>query len=300
MRDIVIVPTYDRPEFLAVCLEKLVQARGIEEKELWICQDFHIEDKNRSAAWHELEMVPVLEEARRQFGSRFRYVPRKPHNFYGNSFNLMAAFVEACAAQPRYTFLIEDDVMVMPDYFQWHAAAQEKWNPFVSCAGRINRSLNFALNGPEAIDESCRDGVACVSSLQAYISWATCFTSSSLRRILLTAAGANFFSWADQSCCGARPGHEQDIVIQEMMKRVKTLSSVWPYVPRAYHMGWHSYHRPAGVKFNGSLSERVDALRKAIVDPAKIRDMAGLQDIDPYPKKEIEPWDPALLYLRKN
>ena len=41
MRDIVIIPTYDRPEYLALCLEKLFQARGIEEKEVWVCLDHH-------------------------------------------------------------------------------------------------------------------------------------------------------------------------------------------------------------------------------------------------------------------
>ena len=41
MRDVVIVPCYERPEYTRICLEYLSRARGIEDKEVWLCQDSH-------------------------------------------------------------------------------------------------------------------------------------------------------------------------------------------------------------------------------------------------------------------
>jgi hypothetical protein len=217
-----------------------------------------------------------------------RVIHREPHTTYGNSFNVLEAFREAYATDARYVYLLEDDVLVMPDYFEWHEEAQEKWHPFVSCAGRINRSLNFAMNGPEAIDETYKSPLACVRSSTAYISWATCF-----RRDLLGTALAHIYpGWYEK----VAPGNEQDIFIQDLMRSIPSGHgcSVWPYVPRAYHMGWYSYHRTAGMKFNGTLEEKVAALRSAVSDPQKIKAMACLQEIDPYPTAPVDTWRGSL------
>jgi hypothetical protein len=115
------------------------------------------------------------------------------------------------------------------------------------------------------------------------------------------------------------PGNEQDIFIQRFMPRVRIYNpklmssvaadspylvfpdvsvgqgfSVWPYVPRAYHMGWYSYHRTAGMKFNGTLEEKIAALRAAVSDPQKIKAMACLQEIDPYPTAPVDTWQGSL------
>ena len=39
MRDVVIVPCYERPEYTFLCLQYLSRARGIHDKDVWICQD---------------------------------------------------------------------------------------------------------------------------------------------------------------------------------------------------------------------------------------------------------------------
>ena len=41
MRDIVVVPCYDRPEYTRLCLQYLAQARGIKDKEIWMFLDNH-------------------------------------------------------------------------------------------------------------------------------------------------------------------------------------------------------------------------------------------------------------------
>lgn len=307
--DIVIVPTYDRPEYLALCLEKLRAAQGSQHKNIWVVKDAHIGDVEGETFWQTVRLA-VKSEAR---------LHREPHNFYGNSFNVLEAFKEAYATGAKRVYLVEDDVMVMPDFFQWHEAAQDQFHPFVSCAGRVNRSLNFETNGREAIDEACIDPLACSASGRAYGSWAACFSHQILGLILQEAERQDFAKHI-------APGNEQDIFIQRLMPRIQMYEyggmgvaefhdrsseivntvvtrsgfSVWPYVPRAYHMGMSSYHRNAGLKFNGSLEEKIAALRSTISDPYKIRLMALLQDdIDAYPTQPTPDWS-GKLFLKSD
>lgn len=271
MHDLVIVPTYDRPEFLSVCLQKLFQARGIENKDIWICKDNHAEVSQSTEILFQIAEI-ICSAKKICPAHSVHFIHRDYHKTYGNSLNVLEAFRSAYESDARYIFLVEDDVLVLPDYFEWHEAAQEKFHPFVSCAGRVNRSLNFAMNGPEVIDESCKDLNACVASGKAYGSWASCFKRENLSFVNLWTKHYSVFC----------PGNEQDICIQSVMHQKKDFS-IWPYVPRAFHMGWYSYHRTAGQRFNGTLEEKVKALSAAVSDPEKIRSMALLQEIDAFP-----------------
>ncbi len=275
--DVVIVPTYDRPEYLWVCLEHLSRAHGSGTKEIWICEDQHA-DKPKDFTL-QMEMLATIREAERLFGQKYvKYFGTTPHNEYGNSRNLLTALERAYDARAPYIYLVEDDVMVTEDFFRWHEQAQAQFDPFVTCAGRINRSLNFHINGPEAIDESCKDPLACVRSRKAYMSWANCFRYDRLHRLLK--------EWPYEPE-DFKPGYEQDIMIQGWMRIKKIEDSIWPYVPRAYHLGWTSYHR-CGMKINGNLEERVNFLRKAITNKSTIKKMASLQEMDAFPKEKIK------------
>lgn len=284
MSEIVIVPTFDRPEYLAVCLEKLYSAFGSETKQFWICEDVHADRPKGFTT--EMEMMAVIRDAVRILGPRFRYIGRSPHTTYGNSYNVLSALLEAASTDTPRVFLVEDDVMVLKDFFAWHTAAED-FHPWASCSGRINRSLNFHMNGPEAIDETIKDPEACVESTNAYISWATCFSRQALDRIRFMEP-VNYAAF--------RPGVEQDMIIQDVIRREK-LRTIWPYVPRAYHMGWYSYHLQGGMRFYGTLEEKINALRSVISDPGKIRAMAGMNAIDSYPKHPLSPF--TALYVRK-
>lgn len=285
MKDVVLIPTYDRPEYLWVCLENLSRAHGVQNKIIWISEDNH-EDVQKHFTI-QIEMLATIREAERLFGrENVIYESREPHSYYGNSHNLMSSFIDLYSAVPSdFVYLIEDDVMVLPDFFEWHEQAQKQFKPFVTCAGRINRSLNFQMNGPEAIDETNASSMACVRSSKAYMSWATCFSRNSLRHMLAFRPGPA--NW--------KPGFEQDICIQNLIRR-EGLKSVWPYVPRAYHLGWYSYHR-SGMQLNGTLEEKVKSLKRLMVSKSALQEVAGLQDLDPFPKEQIV-WQTGDFYLQ--
>ena len=280
MRDIVIVPTFDRPEFLWLCLEHILAAEGSQEKEILLCEDIHA-DKPKSFTT-QIEMLATLRYFEKQF-PWFQYTAMVPHTKYGNSYNVTSALAKARALGAPFTFLIEDDVLVTKDFFRWGKEAICSAMSWVACAGRLNRSLNFESNGRYAMDETFKDVNALKVVPGAYNSWATCFPYYSLDKAVK-------LFWNDFEYC---PGVEQDMIIQDYM-RLNKLSSAWPYVPRAYHMGWYSYHRNGGLIPQGTLEQKVNMLRAAVTKQSKLREVASIQDIDAFQEHEAA----TALYLR--
>lgn len=265
MRDIVIVPVYERPEFAIVCLEYLSKAYGVHDKEIWLRQDQHIGGPQVKIG----EMMEVVDYGRAAFGKNFNYGWQEAHNYYGNSYNLLESMKEAYEAGADRVFLVEDDIMVAPDIFLWHEAVLKQVDPFVSCATAVNKSAHFEINGRYVMDESFKDPAAYYVSETAYSSHASAFRRDYLREIVERFADHSVYV----DCCS---GKEQDLLIQGFIPYMSRTGcgSVWPYVLRAFNVGIYSYHT-TGMKFGGTFEEKVSALRATIKDPAKLRDMSS-------------------------
>lgn len=282
MKDVVIVPTFDRPEFLWLCLENIAAADGWQDSVILVCEDIHA-DKPKSFTV-EIEMLATIRYFEKVFGQNFRYRHMTPHTTYGNSLNLLRAFQESECCGYELICVVEDDVLVTKDFFLWNQRLFDlPLKPWVVCAGRLNRSLNFESNGRYAMDESIRDVMMCKSVVGAYNSWATCFPRSSVTSFLKEITCDTDF----------KPGVEQDMLIQDYMRKHK-LSSAWPYVPRAFHVGWYSYHRNGGIIPQGTLEQRVSVLRSIVMKQSKLREIAGIQDVDAFQEHEAA----TALYLR--
>ena len=137
MTDIVLIPAYMRPEYLALCLEHLAAAAGArDDKQYWVCQDMRHNDNNRY-------MLPLqwTKEVLDNSPLPVRYIQRKPHGWNGNSYNTMEAYKEAINTDVRYVYLVEEDVLVTPDFFRWHEAVQAvEPNTMCSIAYRCSRN----------------------------------------------------------------------------------------------------------------------------------------------------------------
>ena len=285
MRDVVIVPCYERPEYTHVCLEYLSRARGIENKDVWLCQDQHVYDSfGRSVS----NMVPCVDFGIWNFRERFKYEIRQDSSgfkkdTYGNSENLITSLREAHDSGAERIFLVEDDIMVAPDIFEWHEAILEEVDPLVSCATSLNRSAHFQLNGRNAMDESVKDPNAYKRVWGPYSSHASAFNRQNLGELLVKIDQA--LEWGTW-----RSGAEQDILIQHIMGLIDFPNggSAWPYVPRAFNVGMYSYHINTAMKFNGTFEEKCDAVRRAVVDPEKLCSMSGgNQTITPVPTEFV-------------
>jgi len=122
-REVVLIPCYRREALLACCL------RRIREAEPRI--DIHLFPDRESAS----PRVWVLAE---RFNAAVHFVP--DHAYYGNTANVMNAYLWAFNAGYDLTYLIEDDVFVHPDFFFWHRQMHEECpDIFASMAWIFNR-----------------------------------------------------------------------------------------------------------------------------------------------------------------
>lgn len=262
MRDVVIIPCYERPEFTKLCLKYLSQARGIQDKEVWLCQDNHGGDKEAEIL---MAMFPVADYGFKLFGwERFRHIGIEGHNTYGNSHNLINALRAAYESRAERIFLVEDDIIVAPDIFEWHEEILNTAHPFVSCATSLNRSAHFQINGPQVMDERIPDPSAYKQVIGPYSSHAAAFERFGIGDFLKFVAKKNP-TW--------QSGVEQDLLMQQFLSS-SGQRSAWPVVPRAVNVGWFSYHI-TGRKFTGTLAEKSEEVERTIRDASRLREVSS-------------------------
>jgi hypothetical protein len=242
-RDILIIPTYSRPEMLWACLEHVAKCAEAQDLDIRIAVDAHLGQP--MPPLHEIsEVVGLFPQL------SLKLQVRGAHPYHGNSYNVMESYKDAADQRPLFCFMLEDDVMPEPDFFAWHYRAQ--------------RNKVFCSVGVQ----NTRSGA--VVSASDYASLGVCFPYDSLK---LVAAHARHEYYSDMRgyCVRtfgpefAKEDVEQDGLILRIMGAHNGLS-VWPMETKARHIGWYGYHRP-GNRPKGTLQQRYEQVmeRAAVV-----------------------------------
>jgi hypothetical protein len=277
-RDIVLVTSHYRPEYLYCCLEAIARADGGVSKEVWVAHDHHVGSEQQYAAASK-DNTTVAEHFRDSFAA-FRWVDREPHSYDGNSYNCLALYKEAYGTDARFVYLIEDDILVEKDFFRWHEAVQSAGNYFASI-GRLhtmNPERYTASDDPAEYDESSDE----------YTSWGVCWKREKLAPLMehchpeyyrnMTGYIARRFPNSKLNITWT----EQDGLIRRVLMEQKSKTAS-PCLKRAYHVGVSGYHRPNGYRFTGSLGQRILQMQqhiKAGTLPSLCKDFKELHDID--------------------
>lgn len=283
-RDLVIIPSYWRPEFLYLCLEAIYAADGSYDKHIRVVED--VKDGDDQKFPDEIrEVQEVLAYWKRGLGSRLQTILRPANTYYGNSFNLLEAYKRAYHEDWDHVYLIEDDILISTDFFIWHEGVQKDHCFFATIAGQTGR------NSP-ADDLSHRFFIS-----RQYASLGVCWKRQNL-------------SWVDQH---AVPSYyqnstlhivqhfknsslglkmmEQDGLIQRIAEQ-EFQTFAYSTQCRAFHIGAWGYHRGIGAAnmFTGTLAERIEKVRAAVSDPTWFQKVADFQtDLQPFPKAKSEP-----------
>lgn len=285
MKDIVLITTYFRPEFLSLCLEYLSKAEGAREnKEYWICQDFRFEDEHRHSndiRWTKevLEKSPLP----------YRFIQREPHNYAGNSYNTLEGYKEAYAADARFVYLVEDDCLVSKDHFPWHEAIQEKEDAILCSVGYRcirNSEARKDITDPSAYFVSSRD----------FASIGCGWKRERLKEVI-EHAHPEYYSRMQEYLDERFPDDrysgwfaEQDGLIMRVLHEQKRYVA-WPYAPRIFHVGNFGYHRPSGRRADGQLQNKIDTLRSWIHNKEMLKIIApDFGDIEPVPTEDLHSW----------
>lgn len=293
MRDVVLVPTWNRPEYLAVCLAHVIAAAGDREIEVLVQHDQHIGYPNLNLDL-TMQVVQAFSSPRSPRPFNISFHLNEKHRTSGNSHNLFSLYRQALSmTDVRYIYLIEDDVIVGTDFFRWHESVRDgQGGLFASVGWKCLRNSEVVFTD---------DPTAVILSAHDYASIGVCWTPDRLQTFVAHDV-LEYHANPSKYLAKAFPGSpipawqwtEQDGIITRMLAERKGRYVAWPVVPRCAHVGISGYHRQAGFRFEGTLNERVMALTAAISDSNRLKalskdpfdDVFALPAILPY-----NPWD---------
>jgi hypothetical protein len=251
MQDIVLIPTYDRPELLWLCLEYMAASPESREVQILICVDAHV--------GHAPPPRAEIEEVIKKFPQlHIRIGFRPAHTFHGNSFNLMMAYRDLYQTEARYVFMVEDDVMIMPEFFAWHR--QQHLHRLIGCSIGV-------LKRPEH---------------GHYASLGVCFRREILKRIIPHCQTA-YFQDMRGYCKKMFPPSKYDCEQDGLWCRVLSDQPVvWPMIAMAQHVGWYGYHRKKSHRPSGTLDQRYQQVKIALSDAGILHTMVReFWDVEP-------------------
>lgn len=294
MKDLVLVPTFARPEYLALCLEHLAAADGGKEKHVWISHDKHIIERLPNV---ERELAYTCDVVKKFEGAfaELKFNVRTPHPYIGNPCNFLELY-KAAFNEPdvRFVYLVEDDVIVNQDFFRWHEAVQARGDYFCTVGWHCVRNpLVRPGSDPHAYIESTRDfssiGICWKKEkLEPLVRHARPEYYRDMRNYLARAFAGNLIpagQWTEQAGVITRLLH------QEPWRWV-----AWPQSRRVSHVGVSGYHRPNGHRFAGEIEDRIKQLRAAILSD-KIVGMSKDFADDIEPLLEPQRWETDKLYV---
>lgn len=243
-RGVVMIPAFDRPEFLALTLEYIQKADHAKE------YTYHIQlDKDYDEA-----CLDILQK----FGVWYTIDVNDEKLGCGNSHNILSglntAYIRATILDIDTIHLIEEDVWVAKDYFLYHEMAHEQFSPLIVSAC-INQHL---ATRPHEISDG-------VYKAKQYQSLGVSFRRDFVAEILLHDCN-EYYNNLEKYCQTMFPNSkfgslfaEQDGLIWRILE-AKNESMIYPCIPRAYHAGYYSYHR-MGEEPIGTLKEKIEQLR---------------------------------------
>lgn len=248
MNAVVIVPTFDRPEMLWLCLEHIAACPEAKHQDVRVCVD------RRNSIAAPLTELAQLQDRYSALNVSLRFTPR--HTHHGNSFNVLTALRQAYADDAEFDrfFLVEDDVLVSPEFFRWHNRVECQESPAAS----------IGVRDP---------------GHGAYASLGVCLPRTTVAAILEHAVLAYFRDMRGY-CRFAFPPSPFDCEQDGLIARVLAGQRVaWADPPVCSHVGWYGYHRTKTRRPTGTLEERVAQVKAAITDPRALAALAGRPDV---------------------
>jgi hypothetical protein len=241
--EIVIVPAWRRPAFLSATLRRLALADG-GDLHIWIALDRR----------HDAGTAQVAAAFLHARGTARTRVLGRSHPYRGNSYNVLRSYQEAVMATAELVHLVEEDVLVGIDYFDFHRAAHELAPDVLAVSAARNQ------NHPHDPDP---DPAALYLGSQ-YQSVAVSFRPERLAPVLAHAV-PSYFHDPIAYCRKKFPrslipvgNAEQDGLINRVVER-DGQRVAYAALPRAYHAGFTGYHRE-GARLVGSVDQQADQI----------------------------------------
>lgn len=232
---VVCIPTLKRPEFLALCLEKLSRAPEIENIDVRIYLDWAPEGRLAEVEYVRDTYLPIAEI----FQAHTHVIAPS------GTWNILYALKSGYETGLPYIYLVEEDVMCYSDFFRRHREMQASGDYFVTCGRVIGHMPDTFYSNP-----------------------GTCYRREKLAHVIphinmqyfanLAGYLNEHFPHMDDM------GTLDDGLIRRVMKSVggKAICAKPEIVA---HQGWHYYNRlEPWLNRTGSIQERIEKLRSML------------------------------------
>lgn len=245
--ELVIVTAWRRPAFLWASLTRIMACMPSDVRVVVsLDEGYHSE-----VGWVAERLSSTVDNGRIQINVR----DGGHRRYRGNSHNVIEAYRDAIATEPEpeLVHLIEDDVFIGYDYFDFHRRAHSLAPGAFSVSACRNQ--NFPIGADPAPDDTA------VYSHGSYQSLGVSFRPEVLRSAL---EGVGWDYYVDMvGWCSRRfpnsaipAGHAEQDGLLNRFREEAGMSTVYGATPRAYHAGFTGYNRK-GAKILGSSTSDV-------------------------------------------
>lgn len=270
MKEIVVVTTFERDELLFLCLEAVRKADP--RVTIAVFSD-------RGYKSFDLEQIC--------FQAVANMFVTEPHNYYGNSFNLISGARFALNTDYEIVHLIEDDTIIHPNYLQW-ARTELSW---------LNGVFSFSADSIEGTPQKEFAAVCARIPSKHLASWyeSPCASwNAEYLKIALSHVVPEYFAPTRQEMQRivdtkmfpnsryVRGSCEQDGVFLRCIEFHKW-RTLFPPQPLATHLGAWGYNRRGATPPAGNIEERIAFCRALLKDERRRIELFG-EDIT---KKEM-------------
>lgn len=225
---------------LALALEKLALARGVDQVDVRIFLD--------TAPEKRLEEVEFVRDT--YFPNADIFTAPDHIKVPSGCWNILQSLKAGYQSQAEFVFLVEEDVLVKSDFFQWHFWAHENGDYFVTSGRKLKKKGNDFFSNP-----------------------GSCYRRENLARVVEHITDAYFanpegyLDWTFPFMSDA--GVLDDGLIRRVMRSVNG-TALCPEIPICAHQGFRGYQRYSQfVNDKTAIQDRIVKLREilASIDP---------------------------------
>lgn len=257
-KPVVLIPAWRRPEFLWHCLENIKNAR----------QSGRYHYVFRFDQGHSPELFQVIDGF--PFSYEVTITQRSPYRVAKQSFSLLTGYQIAAqrAGREQLVFMIEEDVMIAQDFFEWHEAIHAEQKHLWCSIGVANPNRKVNVQG---------EGGDYYLTSDDYCSLGVCYKASVINDVIIPLATPKYFvdpinhlkREFPASPFGDAFAEQDGLIRRAQWAKGMAMPIAYPVHAKAYHAGFYGKNRGAG--FHGSLQERKQRIAEVIYSDEAMR-----------------------------
>jgi hypothetical protein len=170
----------------------------------------------------------------------------KPHvNVPSGMWNILNALKYGYETGARYVFIVEEDICIFPDYFDWHMAAQTSGDYIATCGRKMLRYPNYT----------------------AYTNPGSCFSHDKLgliARHITSELFQDHVGYMDKTFGVMDESSHLDDGLIRRVARQHGLQVKYPETPKCAHIGFRMYNNLDIYQNQGDIETRIAGLRKML------------------------------------